>query len=618
MDPDSYQKAWQSQSSQMRVTVAADLLLREVQRSERTFRATIFCRDFREVAIGLVMLPFWFGMGHWLSLPWTWYLGVPAITWVILFILVDRFRHKQQPTEPGEPLVDCVKLSLTQVEHQIWLLRNVFWWYLLPFSIAILAFWVQVTWLRSSGFFSFLLVLVPYALFLVILYGFIYYLNQSAVRRDLEPRRQELLTLLASLRDETAGEQSLASDFEHKTSGLWQSLLVTVLCAVVVIPMFLAARLLESIDVPPLIGNREVESPFTNLNADLRREKKLVGLATMVAVDGTVVASAVDGERKTGSGVPLEIGDQWHLGAIAQSITATTIARLIESGQLNWSTTMGEVFPDASIQDDWKPVTFKELLTNTAGAPANFPKGVAAKRPAQGAESTSARRRAVLDVLAKKPAYRPGEKHEYSNVSHTIAAAMAEQVTGQTWEDLVKREVFEPLALTSAGFGPPKSPDETLPQPRGHLSTRGFKTAVNDKADNTFIIGPAAAVHMSLADLCAYATEHLRGERGEGQLLSAETYRLLHAPVFGRYACGWVRDERTNAIPHTVYWHNGGNKLWYALVAIIPERNMVVAVSSNDGDFMSGEAAAWEIVNFAVKDFSAEAQSQENSELSPE
>src|SRR5262245_3362574 len=102
MHPDSFQKAWHAQSSQTRVTVAADLLLKEVQRSQGSFRATIFQRDFREVAVGLLMLPVWFYLGHRFSLPSSWWLGIPAITWVILFIVVDRIRHKQQPSEPGE------------------------------------------------------------------------------------------------------------------------------------------------------------------------------------------------------------------------------------------------------------------------------------------------------------------------------------------------------------------------------------------------------------------------------------------------------------------------------------------------------------------------------------
>jgi CubicO group peptidase (beta-lactamase class C family) len=609
MDPDSYQKAWHSQSSQARVTIAADLLLKEVQRSQRSFRATIFHRDFREVAIGLLMIPSWFFMGYWLYLPWTWYLGVPAITWVILFILVDRIRHKQQPSEPGEPMLDCVRVSLSQVEHQIWLLRNVFWWYLLPFTIAILAFFAQNAWLKHSGFWPIALAFVPFALFLLVLYGFVYYLNQGAVRRELEPRREELLTLLTSLGDETTDKQEPAPDIEHikKPGALWQALFVTILCAVLVIPMFLVARALAPRIGRPYVSNRGTPAPFAHLITDLRGEKRLVGLAAMVTVNGKVVASAVDGERKTGSGEPLEISDQWHLGGITTSITATMIARLIEKGQLQWSTTIGECFPDAPMHEDWKSVTFQELFTHTSGAPPLFPPEVNAKQPALGPECTLVRRDAVLSVLAKKPDSPPGKKFAYSNVGYTIAAAMAEKKTGATWEDLVKREVFEPLALTSAGFGPPKSPDETLPQPRGHRLYLGAKFAATDDIDNSPIMGPAGSIHMSLEDLSTYATEHLCGHLGKGKLLSAETYQRLHTPRLNHCACGWGLKDGGAKTPYTIYWHNGSNTLWYALVAFIPEKNMVVAVTSNDGDFEKAEAAAWEIVKDSEKQASAAA-----------
>jgi CubicO group peptidase (beta-lactamase class C family) len=50
-----------------------------------------------------------------------------------------------------------------------------------------------------------------------------------------------------------------------------------------------------------------------------------------------------------------------------------------------------------------------------------------------------------------------------------------------------------------------------------------------------------------------------------------------------------------------VYWHNGSNTMWYALVVFIPEKNMVVAVTSNDGDSENAEAAAWEVVKAGVK-----------------
>jgi hypothetical protein len=44
MNPDTYQQAWQAQSSRTRVTVDAERLLKEVQRSQAQFQATIYSR----------------------------------------------------------------------------------------------------------------------------------------------------------------------------------------------------------------------------------------------------------------------------------------------------------------------------------------------------------------------------------------------------------------------------------------------------------------------------------------------------------------------------------------------------------------------------------------------
>ncbi len=128
---------------------------------------------------------------------------------------------------------------------------------------------------------------------------------------------------------------------------------------------------------------------------------------------------------------------------------------------------------------------------------------------------------------------------------------------------------------------------------------------MNDEADNTPIIGPAATVHMTLGDLCTFATEHLRGDLGNGKFLAADTYKLLHTPGKNHYACGWVRQEPGEDIPHVVYWHNGSNTMWYALIVFIPEKNVVVAVTSNDGDIQQAEAAAWEIVKTSVKEITS-------------
>ncbi len=203
MNPDDFKRAWQTQTSQARLTMDAELVLDEVRRDQVRFTAAIFWRDVREVGTSLLMVPLWVYLGVKNSLPWTWYLAVPAFLWIAGYMLVDRMRHKRQPAEPSELLRQYVESSLAHVEHQIWLLRHVLWWYLLPLALAMLAFWGQVTWEeRSGGWWTALAASGVVALVLMV-YAGVYRLNQYAVRSGLEPRRRELEAMLVSLEDET-------------------------------------------------------------------------------------------------------------------------------------------------------------------------------------------------------------------------------------------------------------------------------------------------------------------------------------------------------------------------------------------------------------------------------
>ena len=203
MNPDNLKQAWQTQTSQTRLTMDSELVLEVVRRQQQCFTAGIFWRDVREVGLSLLMVPLWIYLGVKQSLPWTWYMTVPALLWIAGFMLADRMRHKRQPPEPGEPLRQRVESSLTQVEHQIWLLRNVHWWYLLPIALSCLAFFSQGAWqARSGGWWTALAVSVVIALVGFVL-AVVYWLNQYAVRSELEPKRRELERLLMSLDDET-------------------------------------------------------------------------------------------------------------------------------------------------------------------------------------------------------------------------------------------------------------------------------------------------------------------------------------------------------------------------------------------------------------------------------
>src|SRR4051795_1079315 len=200
MDPDPLQDAWQSQPPP---AIDTDGLVREFRGGQQRFAAMIFWRDVREVGVCLLLLPVWVGMGVGIGLPWSWYLVMPGIVWIAAFLTVDRIRQGRHRALPGDPLVRGVESSLAEVEHQIWLLRNVQWWYLLPLAVPMLAFFAHTFWRALRGNVWEAAIATTLAAAIVGgVYGWVYWLNQKAVRSTLEPRQRELQGLLKSLKDE--------------------------------------------------------------------------------------------------------------------------------------------------------------------------------------------------------------------------------------------------------------------------------------------------------------------------------------------------------------------------------------------------------------------------------
>jgi hypothetical protein len=205
---DELKQAWQAQTSPPRLTADASHVLEEVRRNERQFAAIIFFRDVREIGVALFMVPVWIIMGIKMRLPWSWWLAIPAMLWVAGFLLVDRKRQRQKQSAPGDSLRGSIESSLAQVEHQIWLLRNVFWWYELPLFAALTAFAAHVALGAGSSRLETLAGFAVIDSVFALVFWFIYWLNQRAVRKDLEPRRKELQALLGNLH----GSRDAATD----------------------------------------------------------------------------------------------------------------------------------------------------------------------------------------------------------------------------------------------------------------------------------------------------------------------------------------------------------------------------------------------------------------------
>jgi len=355
----------------------------------------------------------------------------------------------------------------------------------------------------------------------------------------------------------------------------------------------------------PKTTSIEYSDPVSQMLENIREKHHLPALAAAVVVDGKIVVTKAVGFRKYGGAEKVTADDKFHLGSVTKSMTATVAAMLVEQGKISWTTTIGEAFPDlkSEIHPDYLSVTLEQLLSQRGGAPGDAPGDLWSKAWAANGTAAEQRLDFIKGILARKPEAKPGTKFIYSNQGYTIAGVMLEKAAGKTWEDLLRSMLFEPLGMTTAGFGAPASVGK-VDQPWGHtIALLSGVEAVppGPRADNPLAISPAGAVHCSVGDLAKYAAFHMAGERGESKMLTAESFKKLHTIAAGNddYALGWMVLKRAWANGRALM-HNGSNTMFYIVVWMAPDKNCAVIVASNigvDEAFEGCDEAAGKLIN---------------------
>jgi CubicO group peptidase (beta-lactamase class C family) len=229
----------------------------------------------------------------------------------------------------------------------------------------------------------------------------------------------------------------------------------------------------------------------------------------------------------------------------------------------------------------------------------------------------------VRQALSRPPGIPPDTKYWYSNVGYILAGAVLEQLTGRAWEALMRERLFQPLGISTGGFGPPGTADKTE-QAWGHSSVLGKPLDPRSPAaELPLFFGPAGLAHMTVTDWAKFIALHLRGDPAnphcQAALLKLDAFAEMHAVAPAtHYSKGWLMRGITrlatgDAAPAVTYragwlistaswargtragdtgrrlWHAGSNGRWNAGVVIAPEIDFAVLVACNRGP----DIAAW-------------------------
>ena len=313
---------------------------------------------------------------------------------------------------------------------------------------------------------------------------------------------------------------------------------------------------------------------------------KAPALAILTMQQGKITGVAVRGVRRNDAPEPVRESDVWLIGSDGKPMTATLLAKLVDRHVLSWSTPLSAMLPGlaATMRPEYKAVTLVQLLSHRAGLPHDyhdvryFNTFYADKRPPQ-----QQRYDYIAHALTDKPIAPPGTKFSYSNSGFMIAAVIAEQATHTPYEELMRREVFAPLGMTSAGFGVTPAGE-----PQGHHADKVSSL----KDANPEMFAPAGNMYFSLRDWAAFCLDQMAGYHGHGKLLSLTSYRMMETRLPGAdTGLSWGVQDSLAGRQGPVLTHAGSDGNWMALVALFPEQQSGALVASNAADDMGGNTA---------------------------
>ncbi|HEU5416136.1 MAG TPA: serine hydrolase domain-containing protein [Streptosporangiaceae bacterium] len=315
---------------------------------------------------------------------------------------------------------------------------------------------------------------------------------------------------------------------------------------------------------------------------ELAAASQVPGASLAILHDGelTAVATGVVNQETAVGTTP---GTLFQIGSITKVWTSVLVMQLTEQGRLDLDAPLAQVLPELVLAQPGATgqITVRHLLNHSSGIDGDMFDDTGRGDDAVGRYVARCRRLALLH-----PA---GATMSYCNSGFVIAGRIIETISGATWDDVLRRDLIEPLGLTSTV----SLPEDALRfrAAYGHVGADGSQRLAPGLLP-TRGAGPAGGIMATASDVIAFARLHLdRGRSGDGrQVLSEASVTAMGQPEVplppgdpagGRHkGLGWSLyswDSRQ------VLGHDGGTLGQYAFLRLLPDERGAVCLLTNGG-----------------------------------
>ncbi|NNF57740.1 MAG: serine hydrolase [Rhodothermaceae bacterium] len=171
------------------------------------------------------------------------------------------------------------------------------------------------------------------------------------------------------------------------------------------------------------------------------------GAVVAIVERGELVFAKPYGMANLAYGLPYTLDTPTNIGSTSKQFTAFAITLLADQGHLSLDDDVRTHIPE--LPDLGETVTLRHLLTHTSGY-REFLNALAMGGRQLG-DGDPIDRSELIAVVQRQPALQnaPGTEWNYNNTAFGLLAMVVERVTGETFPDWMRANVFEPLGMTN-------------------------------------------------------------------------------------------------------------------------------------------------------------------------
>ena len=294
--------------------------------------------------------------------------------------------------------------------------------------------------------------------------------------------------------------------------------------------------------------------------------ENLPGAAVMVIRQGNPILTKTYGMANLEKKIPVTPRTNFRLASVTKQFTAMCIMILQKQGKLNYNTSLREIFPE--FPPYGQDITIKHLLQHTSGL-IDYEDLVTDSLPYQILDKE------ILQLMTEQDSsyFEVGKDYRYSNTGYAILAMVVEKLSGRSFAEFLKENIFEPLGM-----------DNTVAYEKGisHVPHRAYGYTImrdsikfTDQSVTSAVLGDGG-IYSSINDLYKW-DQALYTDT----LISRETLKLAYTPNLEIYGFGWRIDEYKG---HSRVHHTGSTKGFRTVIQRFPEDQYTVIILTNRND----------------------------------